>query len=948
MRWRWEWREKKNKLWIRKVVVVVGGCSIGGTGCTGDGGGGGGSGEERGTTDFISSRRSFPSCRDYITDVLVLNRKQTWNDELLSSGGRWQTFAKYVCERVTSLLLVISRQLGITILLLASLDSDVRNIERNRERKREREKERERERERNKIDSGVECKDEVYSVRQLVARDSEKKTVKSEPLENANNAIHVETTTKTTTPAVESSKPKEISPKSENVIAPIVIPLQEQNRNDNNRPQSVTASIFRSVASISNQETKKDIDLKLNEGNSRKLPIILGKSSYPAVAQTSKKVVEEVALKENDQPKKRRQTGRTEFIFQGKPALEYDFDSAVRRDRTLAVTRQLFAPLASTINNNNNNQYQQSQQQELPQQVSCRPPPQTATASIFAPRTEDMNKGFLTFSEDQPGLTMLKDEPEDLTHLAPTPGDVCVPLEDTPFLTDMLDEFILNDNYYPLLSPGVPLSSELRATDLGESLKDTDLADSTRSKCFEDSLADSDPFMYGDLPSSPCTIDPNSVSPSISKYRQSPERSVDSLGSPPGGSAGEGLSEDEMLILGVSDNTVDDELALRAPYIPMSDQDEALDLLISNDMVMWGAQQPIEKSSKWLAEDREQRDVDSSLAQLLRTDQVVSRRYNDHGGGLVNPVQVLGQIPRKNLFNEQNRWTMKINDRNDKANKRLHAATNELENENKRIKCEDPLSLESQRLILDEQDQLRRSNNFSGSQLLRRLVSQQTFSRSNRTNAADESSCNGIGIGKYNNNRRRSCEEEQRIRNIDEINNHRGGKKNNNKIAKDDDEDEAEGDSGGGGDQKRRRLTTQEIIDNATTVQSSNGGGSHRNPPYNSVLMNLLVSGCDDTITDSRNVPTLGNKCLTSPLSVNLDNQMVPQCPDELNNISLDRLSPSTRKHFVGSLSGGSMISPSTGIISFDQLEYDVVCTGPGLLQMDTGLLEGPMDKNLV
>lgn len=54
-----------------------------------------------------------------------------------------------------------------------------------------------------------------------------------------------------------------------------------------------------------------------------------------------------------------------------------------------------------------------------------------------------------------------------------------------------------------------------------------------------------------------------------------------------------------MLMLGISDSTVDDELALRAPYIPMSDQDEALDLLISNDMVMWGASQSLEKSSKW-------------------------------------------------------------------------------------------------------------------------------------------------------------------------------------------------------------------------------------------------------------------------------------------------------------------------------------------------------------
>lgn len=31
--------------------------------------------------------------------------------------------------------------------------------------------------------------------------------------------------------------------------------------------------------------------------------------------------------------------------------------------------------------------------------------PHTATKTIFAPRTEDMSKGFLTFSEEEPGLT---------------------------------------------------------------------------------------------------------------------------------------------------------------------------------------------------------------------------------------------------------------------------------------------------------------------------------------------------------------------------------------------------------------------------------------------------------------------------------------------------------------------------------------------------------------
>lgn len=85
-------------------------------------------------------------------------------------------------------------------------------------------------------------------------------------------------------------------------------------------------------------------------------------------------------------------------LFQGKPTVRDSPDSAGHRDRPQAVTRHLFAPLATTVQQ----EQQQQQQQEQPQ-LSCRP--QTATASIFAPRTEDMNKGFLTFSEDQPGLT---------------------------------------------------------------------------------------------------------------------------------------------------------------------------------------------------------------------------------------------------------------------------------------------------------------------------------------------------------------------------------------------------------------------------------------------------------------------------------------------------------------------------------------------------------------
>ncbi|XP_055642782.1 protein similar isoform X2 [Toxorhynchites rutilus septentrionalis] len=78
--------------------------------------------------------------------------------------------------------------------------------------------------------------------------------------------------------------------------------------------------------------------------------------------------------------------------------------------------------------------------------------PKHATEKIFAPRTKDMNKGFLMFSEEEPGLTMLKDEPDDLTHLAPTAGDACIPLEETgQFFNDVFDDFMIPESYSSLL-----------------------------------------------------------------------------------------------------------------------------------------------------------------------------------------------------------------------------------------------------------------------------------------------------------------------------------------------------------------------------------------------------------------------------------------------------------------------------------------------------------------
>lgn len=111
---------------------------------------------------------------------------------------------------------------------------------------------------------------------------------------------------------------------------------------------------------------------------------------------------------------------------------------------------------------------------------------------------------------------MLKDEPEDLTHLAPTAGDVCVPLEDPPFLSVMLDEFMLeNENYCPLLSPDLP--TELVSPDLGDSLKESEVDEApTRIAQVSDPLADGDPFIYRDSPS-PNSISTDLLSPDAGK-----------------------------------------------------------------------------------------------------------------------------------------------------------------------------------------------------------------------------------------------------------------------------------------------------------------------------------------------------------------------------------------------------------------------------------------------
>ncbi|XP_072930087.1 uncharacterized protein [Epargyreus clarus] len=104
--------------------------------------------------------------------------------------------------------------------------------------------------------------------------------------------------------------------------------------------------------------------------------------------------------------------------------------------------------------------------------------PIPVTEQIFAPRKKEMNKGFLMFSQDE-GLTMLKDEPEDLTHLAPTAGDACITF-------DMFDEF-LNDNYCSLLGDDLANGSPVDSL-IGDSLLSSPEPQETESSCEQSSL----------------------------------------------------------------------------------------------------------------------------------------------------------------------------------------------------------------------------------------------------------------------------------------------------------------------------------------------------------------------------------------------------------------------------------------------------------------------------
>lgn len=99
-------------------------------------------------------------------------------------------------------------------------------------------------------------------------------------------------------------------------------------------------------------------------------------------------------------------------------------------------------------------------------------------------------------------VLVLKDEPDDLTHLAPTAGDSCIQLDESaPFFSDMFDDFIIPDNYNALLT------DELNSLD------------SSCSKTTSSSSSSNDPFINYRDDSNDICHSPHLLSPGLSKVR---------------------------------------------------------------------------------------------------------------------------------------------------------------------------------------------------------------------------------------------------------------------------------------------------------------------------------------------------------------------------------------------------------------------------------------------
>jgi hypothetical protein len=253
--------------------------------------------------------------------------------------------------------------------------------------------------------------------------------------------------------------------------------------------------------------------------------------------------------------------------------------------------------------------------------------PQTSFVSspktVFAPKTADMESGFLVFTDDADGMTILSDA-EDLTHLAPEAGDICVPIPgllmpgmDAFNEVNFFDEMFLNQN---VCNPNIFSEDEKLKlndenlqfncnTNTEDMLKDKDESELLIGKTndntlyrsvtqnfiknyplfkvndnIEDSPLPNDPFLsYNDeiYTSSPST---DSSDPYSSKSN-SPVNISSPILSQTSNYLSKSAACEDVSKLSICDNDfIDDKvLEMRAPFIPI---DEDFPLLLSDDLQM--------------------------------------------------------------------------------------------------------------------------------------------------------------------------------------------------------------------------------------------------------------------------------------------------------------------------------------------------------------------------
>ncbi|XP_069996571.1 hypoxia-inducible factor 1-alpha-like isoform X5 [Penaeus vannamei] len=309
-------------------------------------------------------------------------------------------------------------------------------------------------------------------------------------------------------------------------------------------------------------------------------------------------------------------------------------------------------------------------QSQTPRVTPVGPPPTpvATTSKIFAPRTEEMNKGYLMFSEDDPQCTVLKEEPEDLTHLAPSGGDTCVPLP--AFMPNLDDMFSFDYAQIPISSTDVLFTTASSVSEEQESNSGFEKKLISEEKRLSSRLSGGNVIInnsIGNSPASSCSSPPagglrtpeppkpllsQAALPSVLEKKfnfgtlgcsSHPRTTTESFFSQLDESSNPG-SEFTKVELKIEDHNMDsDEFDMRAPYIPHSDEM----LVLSSDDLLWGAEvEPAVSPKNQLGYHRETKSYtlnskeDSSLAQLLRdTDPpITSCRTGkdskvDNGGG---------------------------------------------------------------------------------------------------------------------------------------------------------------------------------------------------------------------------------------------------------------------------------------------------------------------------